>query len=152
VVLDPFFGSGTTGAVAKKTGRRWIGIERDPRYMEAARQRIAGVEPAADLESLMKAGSTGAQRPRLPFGRLLEAGLLQPGQALFLHKDPARAARIRPDGHLELDGLKARSTAWGRACWAAPATAGTPGSTRIQPAPCTPSTTCARPCAKHEGS
>ena len=106
VVLDPFFGSGTTGAVAKKLGRRWIGIERDPRYVEAARQRIAGVEPAADLESFNESGQHRRSEPRLPFGRLLEAGLLQPGQALFLHKDPARAARIRPDGHLELDGLE----------------------------------------------
>jgi site-specific DNA-methyltransferase (adenine-specific) len=106
VVLDPFFGSGTTGAVAKKLRRRWIGIEREPRYVEYARQRIAAVEPGAGPETFHESPPRKRSEPRLPFGRLLEHGLLQPGQALYLHKDRSRAARVRPDGRLELDGLE----------------------------------------------
>src|SRR5437016_633029 len=93
VVLDPFFGTGTTGAVAKRLGRRFIGIERDPGYVAIARRRIAAVRPAAAeiiaLESRREA-------PRIPFGSLVERGLLQPGEVLV---DASRrfAARIRAD-------------------------------------------------------
>ena len=106
VVLDPFFGSGTTGAVAKKLHRRWIGIEREPRYVELARQRIAAVQPLPPGQLFPAARPTRGAAARLPFGRLLEAGLLQPGQALYFRQERARAARIRPDGHLELDGAE----------------------------------------------
>lgn len=96
VVLDPFFGSGTTGAVAKKLGRRWIGIERDGKYLQLARERIAAVEPAP-------AGALVANNPRtekrIPFGALLEAGLLQPGQTLFFARD-GRPATVLASGHL----------------------------------------------------
>jgi DNA modification methylase len=106
VVLDPFFGSGTTGAVAKKLGRRWIGIEREPRYVEVARQRLAAIPPALPGDFFPTERPTRGAAARLPFGRLLESGLLQPGQALYFRQDRAQAARLRPDGHLELDGAE----------------------------------------------
>src|SRR5580700_709386 len=52
IVIDPFCGTGTTGAVAKRLGRRFLGIERDPSYATLARQRIAAVRPA-DTDSLV---------------------------------------------------------------------------------------------------
>jgi modification methylase len=96
LVLDPFSGTGTTGAVAKRLGRRFVGIERDPTYAALARQRIAAVKPAADdaiaLESRRDA-------PRVPFGNLVERGLLSPGEVLC---DSAQrfTARVRADGSL----------------------------------------------------
>jgi modification methylase len=97
IVLDPFFGTGTTGAVAKKLGRHFIGIERDKDYIEIARERIARVNPAApqDLETK----KSKKEEPRVPFGLVVERGLLEPGAVLV---DPARrhAARVRADGTL----------------------------------------------------
>ncbi len=97
VVLDPFFGSGTTGAVAKKLGRRWIGIERDPDYAKVAKKRIAQVQPPSDLDMV----TTPAKRdePRIPFGWLVERGLLDPGAVL--HGPGKRwQAKVRADGTL----------------------------------------------------
>ena len=97
VVLDPFFGTGTTGAVAKKLGRRFIGIERDPSYIAAAKKRIAQVSVGApeDIEIMR----SKKEEPRVPFGMIVERGLLEPGTKLF---DPARrySARVRADGSL----------------------------------------------------
>jgi modification methylase len=94
LVLDPFFGTGTTGAVAKRLGRHFIGIERDPGYARLARRRIAAVRPTP-----MEAVSLDSRReaPRVPFGSLVERGLLQPGEALV---DARRrwSARVRADG------------------------------------------------------
>jgi modification methylase len=95
VVLDPFFGTGTTGAVAKKLGRHWIGIEQDPEYVALARQRIAAVVPAP---------AAALDRPpvrerRVPFGALLEAGLLQPGDELRFDR-PAESAIVLATGQL----------------------------------------------------
>ncbi|HEX5317592.1 MAG TPA: site-specific DNA-methyltransferase [Stellaceae bacterium] len=93
-VLDPFFGTGTTGAVAKRLGRGFIGIERDPDYAALARRRIAAVTPAsAEIVSL----ESRREAPRIPFGNLVERGLLQPGEVLC---DERRrfTARIRADG------------------------------------------------------
>jgi DNA modification methylase len=103
VVLDPFFGSGTTGAVAKKLKRRFIGIEMNPQYVEVARRRIDSIpEPSADDTAL----TTKSRRDlaRVDFGRLLEAGYLQPGQMLFSKTRDVRAI-IKADGHLSADGL-----------------------------------------------
>lgn len=96
LVLDPFFGSGTTGAVAKKLRRHYIGIERDPAYVELATERIAAVQPAS--ETALKLPNP-RNRPRVPFGALLEAGLLQPGQTLFFARD-GQAASVLADGRL----------------------------------------------------
>ena len=97
VVLDPFFGTGTTGAAAKRLGRRYIGLERDPQYAKIAKERIARVIPIApaDLDIM---GSKRSE-PRIPFGQIVEAGLLRPGDVLYCPKGE-RSARVRADGSL----------------------------------------------------
>lgn len=106
VVLDPFFGSGTTGAVAKKLKRHWLGIERDPAYIEVAQARIAAI-PEPEGEPTLYNTPNPRKLQRLPFGRLLEAGLLQPGQKLFLRKSGEIFARVRADGMLEYNQQRA---------------------------------------------
>ena len=97
VVLDPFLGSGTTAAVAKRLGRRYIGLEREPRYAEMARRRIARTRAVEDL-ALVDTPSKREQ-PRIPFGWLVERGLLEPGTVL--HSPNRRwSARVRADGTL----------------------------------------------------
>ena len=102
VVLDPFFGSGTTGAVAKQLGRNYIGLERDPDYAKLAGKRLARIQRVSDEEFVRT--PTKKDLPRVPFGRLLESGLLQPGEVLT---DPRRryAAKVRADGTLVTDGF-----------------------------------------------
>ncbi|WP_029007679.1 site-specific DNA-methyltransferase [Azospirillum halopraeferens] len=97
LVVDPFFGSGTTGAVAKRLGRRWIGLERDETYVAAAQARIDAVEEAPDHALLDTPPKR--QQPRIPFGWVVERGLLSPGTSLF---DQRRrlVARVRADGTL----------------------------------------------------
>jgi modification methylase len=97
LVLDPFFGTGTTGAAAKRLGRRFIGIEREAEYAALAEARIAAILPAAP-SSLSVTGSKKAE-PKVPFGMILEAGLLQPGDELYCPKGK-RTARVRADGSL----------------------------------------------------
>jgi modification methylase len=80
VVLDPFFGTGTTGAVAKKLGRHYIGVERDSDYIAAARRRIEAVTPGSGATLRVVEGKRAA--PRIPFGTLLEAGLIAAGDVL----------------------------------------------------------------------
>ncbi|MEE8371628.1 MAG: site-specific DNA-methyltransferase, partial [Sphingomonadales bacterium] len=97
IILDPFFGTGTTGAVAKRLDRRYIGIEREEKYLTMARTRIAKVERLSEPAL----GYTRSKRsePRVPFGTIVERGLLKPGAKLF---GPNRrySARIRSDGTL----------------------------------------------------
>ncbi len=95
VVLDPFFGTGTTGAVAKKLGRNWIGIERDRKYIRVAQKRIDAAQ-AADREAIHV---EKRKQARVPFGALLENGLLQPGQSLYFAKNDTKA-KILSNGHL----------------------------------------------------
>ena len=80
VVLDPFFGTGTTGAVARRLGRHWIGIEREKRYVDVARERIEAALPLD--ESAMRTMASKRNQPRVPFGALIEAGLIAPGAVL----------------------------------------------------------------------
>ena len=80
VVLDPFFGTGTTGAVAKMLGRDFIGIERETAYRKVAEKRIANVR-SFDSEALQVTTSKRAE-PRVPFGQLVERGMLRPGEML----------------------------------------------------------------------
>jgi modification methylase len=102
VVLDPFFGTGTTGAVAKKLGRHFIGIEADPTYVDIATKRIAAITPgdAAGLQVTQSKRSL----PRIPFGALVEAGLIKPGDTLFCAQG-RRTARVRADGTVVAPGM-----------------------------------------------
>jgi modification methylase len=102
VILDPFFGTGTTGAVARKLGRRWIGIEREPRYVALASRRIGQVEPAGADDPVLDLGPRPERR--VPFGRLLEAGLLRPGQRLYFRRNRRAWAVVRADGRLAARG------------------------------------------------
>ena len=97
IVLDPFFGTGTTGAVARKLGRDFIGIEREDGYRRVAERRIADVRPY-DRASLEVSTSKRAE-PRVPFGQLVERGMLRPGEALWSMNGRHRAT-VRADGTL----------------------------------------------------
>ena len=105
VVLDPFFGTGTTGVIAKTLGRHWIGIEREARYVELALQRIASAPSPGGDEGVYTTLSR-RKRPRVPFGALLEQGLLQPGQNLYLGPKGEHTARVMADGTLEYNGQR----------------------------------------------
>ena len=96
VVLDPFFGTGTTGAVAKMLGRHFVGIEREAKYRKLAKARIAKVRPVG-AEALEVTVSKRAA-PRIPFGTLVERGMLRPGEVLVSPR--GQPARVRADGSL----------------------------------------------------
>jgi modification methylase len=104
VVLDPFFGTGTTGAVAKRLGRHWIGIEQEARYVELARTRIEAVVPDPIEEDVLNV--VPERPPRVPFGKLLEAGLLRPGENLYFRRDRSLNAKVKPDGRLRINGFE----------------------------------------------
>ena len=97
LVLDPFFGSGTTGVAARRLGRSFLGLERDPAYAEAARRRIEAVEPLP--EAALAIAPTRRSEPRVAFSSVLEAGLMRPGERLV---DAGRrySALVRADGAL----------------------------------------------------
>ncbi|MEH6690110.1 MAG: site-specific DNA-methyltransferase [Pseudorhizobium pelagicum] len=101
VILDPFFGTGTTGAVAKRLGRNFVGIEREQDYIDAATARIAAVEPLGKAELTVMTGKKA--EPRVAFNTLVESGLVKPGQVLT---DAKRrwSAIIRADGTLAAGG------------------------------------------------
>ena len=103
VVLDPFFGTGTTGAVAKMLGRDFIGIEREAEYREVAEKRIGNVRKI-DREALQVTTSKRAE-PRVPFGQLVERGMLRPGEVL-VSGNGAHAAKVRADGTLVADDVR----------------------------------------------
>ena len=98
VVLDPFFGTGTTGAVAKRLGRRWIGIEREGVYVDAALERIEAALPLD--ESALTTMQSPKAAPKVAFGVLVENGYLTPGRVLTDAKRRFRAL-VRADGSLE---------------------------------------------------
>jgi modification methylase len=101
VVLDPFFGTGTTGAVARRLGREWIGCEREPAYIEVAEQRIAEALPLD--ESALTTMQSGRSAPRVAFGQLVETGWIAPGAQLTCRKRQ-HAAIVRADGSLAAGG------------------------------------------------
>lgn len=97
VVLDPFFGTGTTGAVAKKLGRHFIGIERENDYINASLKRIAAIKPHEQSAITTIAPKRAA--PRVAFGALVEQGLVAPGTQLF-DAQKRYSATVRVDGSL----------------------------------------------------
>ncbi len=97
LVLDPFFGTGTTGAVAKKLGRDYIGMEREESYIEAAKERLKAVKKVSEDEFLHTPGKR--DEPRIPFGTLIERGLLKPGTELTDSSNKHKA-KIAADGNL----------------------------------------------------
>ncbi len=101
VVLDPFFGSGTTGVVARRLGRHWIGIEKDPAYVQVAQDRMQAMADQPIEPTVFDVRSLKQRQPRIPFGALLESGLLRPGQYLYFRGDREKAARVKPDGRLK---------------------------------------------------
>ena len=103
VVLDPFFGTGTTGAVAKMLGREFIGIEQEESYRKVAAERIKSVRKF-DREALQISTSKRAE-PRVPFGQLVERGMLRPGDELY-SMNQRHKAKVRADGTLIGDNVK----------------------------------------------
>jgi modification methylase len=97
LVLDPFFGTGTTGAAAKQLGRNFIGIERETKYARGAKARIAATEPLSD--EALKTTVPKRAEPRIPFGNLIERGLIKAGETLYDHTHRI-AARVRADGSI----------------------------------------------------
>ncbi|OIQ04709.1 MAG: modification methylase [Rhodobacteraceae bacterium CG2_30_10_405] len=97
VVLDPFFGTGTTGAVARMLGRDFIGIEREAAYRKVAAERLSRVR-RFDASALETTGSKRSE-PRVPFGQVVERGMLRPGEELFSLGNRFKA-KVRADGTL----------------------------------------------------
>ena len=128
VVLDPFFGSGTTGAVAKRLGRHFVGVEREQDYIDAASERIAAVTPM-DGEDLAVMSGKRAE-PRVAFVSLIDAGVMKPGTMLYDARKrwAAQGPRRRHAGGRRR--APARSTASAPRCrGSTPATAGPSGTT-----------------------
>jgi modification methylase len=101
LVLDPFFGTGTTGAVARRLGRRWLGIERDREYARLAAERIAKVRPLPP--SSLETARSKRTEPRIPFGTIIELRILEPGITLTDERGRLRA-EVKADGTLSLAG------------------------------------------------
>ena len=102
-VLDPFFGTGTTGAVAKRLGRNWIGIERDVDYVKAAEERIAKVK--AYSASALETQPSKRAEPRVPFNAIVELGMLRAGSPLYDERRSVRA-EVKADGTLAVPGSR----------------------------------------------
>jgi len=105
VVLDPFFGSGTTGAVAKRLGRHYIGIEREAAYVQVAQARLAGFETTSEQPALLQTPSR-RDAPRVRFAELLAVGYIQIGQVVY-SANRQHQATIHADGSLVVDDFKA---------------------------------------------
>ncbi|GAB4483622.1 MAG: site-specific DNA-methyltransferase [Anaerolineales bacterium] len=100
IVLDPFFGSGTSGVVAKRLHRHWIGIEKEKKYIEIAQKRIAAVQPEVFDAAVFDVRSKAKSAPRVEFSVLVENGYLQAGQKVYFRKDKTRFATIKADARL----------------------------------------------------
>lgn len=106
VVLDPFVGSGTTAAVAKRLHRHWIGIEKEPHYVAIARQRLQTVVPDMFAETLSDPRD-GARSKRGPsFEEVVAAGFLKPGDKLYFRADVSRVAVVTADARLRIDSFE----------------------------------------------
>jgi len=102
LILDPFSGTGTTGAAAKRLGRQFIGIERDPAYAAAAEARISQVEPLP--EASLAPFMTAREAPRVPFTALIERGMIKPGETMFDAKRKV-SALVRADGAVQIGNV-----------------------------------------------
>jgi modification methylase len=105
VILDPFFGTGTTGAVARRLHRYFIGVEINPSYAQLAVKRIESIAMHSYETALFKTPNPRREK-RVPFGNLVENGLLNPGQILYFGGKSDVTARILADGHLSYDGQR----------------------------------------------
>jgi len=103
VVLDPFFGTGTTGAVAKMLGREFIGIEKEDAYIKVAHDRIKKIKKF-DKE-VLEVSTSKRSEPRVPFGQIIERGMLSPGEQLW-SLNGRHKAKVRADGTLIGDDIK----------------------------------------------
>jgi site-specific DNA-methyltransferase (adenine-specific) len=106
LVLDPFVGSGTTAAVAKRLHRHWIGIEKEPEYVTIAMRRLSEVTPAMFPDIVSDPRDEARSRKRIPFKDLVTRGLLKPGQSLFFRRDLSRKATVTERGTLALNGFE----------------------------------------------
>ena len=97
LILDPFLGSGTSAAVAKKLGRNYFGIEKEKNYFKAAEQRLNATKPIED--DLLDTLKNNRSKPRIPFGSLVELGIIKPGTNIFDNKKKI-TARIMADGSI----------------------------------------------------
>ena len=98
LVLDPFLGSGTSAAVAKKLGRNYFGIEKEKNYFKAAEKRVNTTKPIED--DLLDTLKNNRSKPRIPFGSLVELGIIKPGTNIFDNKKKI-TARIMADGSIK---------------------------------------------------
>lgn len=105
LVLDPFFGTGTTGVVAKRLHRHWIGIEQDAAYVKLAKERIVA-EEQSEYQEAQYLSPEPRRLPRVSFGRLLEARLLDIGQRLYWGAKGKRTALVLADGALQYNGRR----------------------------------------------
>ena len=102
VVLDPFFGTGTTGAMAKKLGRHFIGIEKEAAYIEGARRRIESIVPRMFDDEVLGRFETKRSAPKIAFSSIIEHGLLSPGATLYYNQHRDLTATVLADGSLRL--------------------------------------------------
>jgi DNA modification methylase len=105
IILDPFFGTGTTGVVAKRLQRRWIGIEREQQYADIAQARIRQT-PQEDYPPEWFQTPNPRHKKRVPFGQLLENGFLQPGQTLYFGKTGSKQAHVFADGSIQYQSYR----------------------------------------------
>jgi len=107
VVLDPFMGSGTTGVVAKRLHRKWVGIEREENYIRLANKRIEAIQPGQFDQPAFDVRRKAKLEPRVALSQLIESGYLNPGQTLYFRKDRDLSATIKPDAQLRTsDGFE----------------------------------------------
>ena len=105
--MDPFFGTGTTGAVAKKLGRHFIGIEREQAYIRGAQQRIDAILPSMVDDEVFGRFETKRSAPRIAFSSVIEYGLLHPGTLVFFNQLQEKSATVLADGSLRIaDGRR----------------------------------------------
>jgi len=105
IVLDPFFGTGTTGVVAKKLQRHWIGIEKNAKYVKLAQERIDQIVQNSPDPSVYDVKDKKRNRKRIPFSELLGSGIVNPGQLLYFDCDIKKKAVIQADSNLLIKGF-----------------------------------------------